>query len=54
MRRPLVSIAITASVLAGSAVTATAARQEIVPGITYERVATDGQVIHITRVNRSP
>lgn len=54
MRRST-SIAIAAlSVLAAAATPAVAQRQEVVPGVTYERVARSGQVIHITRVNRSP
>ncbi len=54
MRRTVPTVIAAVSALAIATATATAQRQEVVPGITYERVASAGQVIHVTRVNPGP
>ena len=54
MRRTVSTVIVAASCLAAAVSPALGARTQVAPGITYERVATGGQVIHITRVNRSP
>lgn len=54
-RSPLLAAAVAAALaaLAGGP-TASGAPAEVVPGVTYERVAYDGSVVHVTRVAPGP
>jgi len=53
LRRRLTSLAVGVAAAAAAPI-ATAAPTEVVPGVTYERVAGGGQVTHVTRVKPSP
>jgi hypothetical protein len=52
--RPVLIAACALAVAVGGASTAAAEISEVVPGVTYERLARPGQVIHVVRVIQGP